>query len=122
MPFNRRPTAHLSEKLYGKCAPDFTHLAKSLCVGVVDMHYFDLDLGPMTLVLKLDRDMVRTYSSTTVLKRKFLSHLLQKLELEQTHTHTHTHTHIHTHTHRHDKNIASPHTRAIINALHFKLR
>ena len=26
------------------------------------MHYFDLDLGPMTLALKLDLDMVVTYS------------------------------------------------------------
>ena len=25
------------------------------------MHYFDFDLGPMTLVLKLDLDMVVTY-------------------------------------------------------------
>ena len=51
----------LVKKLYGKCAPDFTHPDKSLCGGVVDMHYFDLDLGPMTLVLKLDLDMVVTY-------------------------------------------------------------
>ena len=28
------------------------------------MHYFDLDLGPMTLVLKLDLDMVVTYLQT----------------------------------------------------------
>ena len=45
MPFSQRPTVCLFEKLYGKCAPDFTHPAKSWCVGVVDMHYFDLDLG-----------------------------------------------------------------------------
>ena len=25
------------------------------------MHYFDFDLGPMTLVLKVDLDMVVTY-------------------------------------------------------------
>ena len=61
MPFSWRPTARLFEKPYGKCAPDFTHPAKILCVGVIDMHYFDLDLGPMTLVLKLDLDMVMTY-------------------------------------------------------------
>ena len=61
MPFSQRPTARLFEKHYGKCALDFTHPAKSWCVGVVDMHYFDLDLGPMTLVLKLDLDMVATY-------------------------------------------------------------
>ena len=48
MPFSRRPTACLFEKLYGKCTPDFTHPAKILCVGVVDMHYFDLDLGTHT--------------------------------------------------------------------------
>ena len=60
-PFSRRPTACLFEKLYGKCTPDFTHPAKILCVGVVDMHYFDLDLGPMTLVLKLDLDILVTY-------------------------------------------------------------
>ena len=29
--------------------------------GVEDVHYFDLDIGPMTLVLKLDLDMVVTY-------------------------------------------------------------
>ena len=61
MPFSRRPTAHLFEKLYGKCTPDFTHLNKILCVRVVDMHYFDLDFGPTTLVLKLNLDMVVTY-------------------------------------------------------------
>ena len=29
--------------------------------GVVNMHCFDLDLGPMTLILKLNLDMVVTY-------------------------------------------------------------
>ena len=57
MPFSRRPTASLFEKLYGRCAPDFTHPAKMLYVGVVDMHYFDNHLGPTTLILKLNLDM-----------------------------------------------------------------
>ena len=48
MHFNRRPTARLFEKLHGKCAPDITHPAKILCVGVVDRHYFDLGLGTQT--------------------------------------------------------------------------
>ena len=48
IPFSRRPTARLFENLYEKCAPDFTHPAKIWCVGVVDMHYFDLDLGTQT--------------------------------------------------------------------------
>ena len=61
MPLSRRPTARVFEELNRKCTPDFTHPAKIWCVGVVDMHYFDLDLGPMTLVLKLDLDMVVTY-------------------------------------------------------------
>ena len=61
MPFSRMSITHMFEKLYEKCTPDFTHPAKICCVGVVDRHYFDLDLGPMTLVLKLDLDMVVTY-------------------------------------------------------------
>ena len=59
MPFSRRPTARLFEKLYRKGAPDFTHPAKIRCLEVVHTHYFDLDLGPMTFVL--DLDMVVTY-------------------------------------------------------------
>ena len=81
MPFSRRPTACLFEKLYGKCAQDFTHPAKILCVRVVDMHYFDLDLGPMTLVLKLDLDMVVT---TCMLKIRSIGQAVQKLSSRQT--------------------------------------
>ena len=35
-------------------------LLKADVWGVVDMHYFDRELSPMTLVLKLDLDMVVT--------------------------------------------------------------
>ena len=44
-----------------KMHTSFTHPAKILCVGVIDMHYFDIDLCPMTLILKLDLDMVATH-------------------------------------------------------------
>ena len=42
----------------------------------------------MTLILKLDRDMVNMYLQTKI---KFLGQVLQKLYAEHTHTHTHTH-------------------------------
>ena len=48
MPLSRRPTTRLFKKLYRKCAPDFTQPTKILCVGVIDMHYFELDLGTQT--------------------------------------------------------------------------
>ena len=48
------------------------------------MHYSDPDLGPMTLALKLDLDMVLIYQCA----KKFLFHLLQKLEPEKTHRNT----------------------------------
>ena len=49
---------------------------------------FDLELGPMFLVLKFDLDIVKMFC---VLKMKLLALAVQKLP-EHTHTHTHTHT------------------------------
>ena len=40
------------------------------------MHYFDLDLGPVTLVLKLDLDMLVTY---LMLKIRSIGQVIQKL-------------------------------------------
>ena len=50
----------------------------------------------LTLVLKLDLDMVLIYHCV---KKKFLFHVLQKLQPERTH--------------RHDKTITSLHTQAV---------
>ena len=47
---------------------------------------FDLELGPMFLVLKFDLDIVKIFC---VLKIKLLALAVQKLP-EHTHTHTHT--------------------------------
>ena len=46
---------------------------------------FDLDLDPMTLILKLDLDMVKMYHHA---KMKFLCQLVQKLQLKQINTQT----------------------------------
>ena len=46
------------------CLKNYTeneHQISLTLLKVVDMHYFDLDLGPMTLVLKFDLNMVVTY-------------------------------------------------------------
>ena len=46
--------------------------------------YSDLILDPMTFISELDLDMVLIYHCA----KKFLFHLLQKLELERTHRQT----------------------------------
>ena len=48
---------------------------------------FDLDLEPMTLVLKLDLDIIKIFMCT---KMKFLPSAAQNLASEQTDRHTHT--------------------------------
>ena len=89
------PTAnyHPPEKLYGKCTPDSTHPAISCCVGGSRYALFAHDLGPMTLVLKLDLDMVLIYHCA---KTKVSIPSASK-DTARTDTHTH----------RHDKNSTS---------------
>ena len=50
---------------------------------------FDLDLDPITLILKLDLDMVKMYLQA---KNEVLAVEVQKLEPEQTDRQTHTQT------------------------------
>ena len=68
-------------------------------LGAVDVHYFDLDHGPMTLVLKLDLDMVLIYHCA---KKK-----VSILSASKVRARTDTQTNIH------DKIITSPHMRVV---------
>ena len=72
------------------------------------MHYFDPELGSMTLTLKLDLNMVVTYC---MLKIRSIGQAVQKLSLGYTYTHIQTDRHTHTYG---GKTFTYQHTQAVI--------
>ena len=67
----------------------------------------------MTLILKLDLDMVKMYHHTTnKVSMSTASKVIARTDTDR-HTDTHTHTHTHTHT---PKKIPLPHPREVIIA------
>ena len=73
----------------------------------------DFDLNPITLVLKLDLDMVMMYHHTkNEVSTPRHSKVIARAD-RQADTHTCTHTHTHAQTHKQYENITFPHTRAV---------
>ena len=79
----------------------------------------DLDLDPMTLILKLDLDIIKMYLHTkNEVSSSRHSKVIARTDRQthrQTHRQTDTQTHRHTHTHTDTtENITTPHTRVVI--------
>ena len=77
--------------------------------------FYKSDLDPITLVLKLDLDMVKMYHHT---KNKVSMSRHSKVIActdTQTHRQTHTHIHIHTQTHRQNKTLPFRIRRVVIS-------
>ena len=72
----------------------------------------DFDLDPMSLVLKLDLDMVKMYNHTK--NEVFMLRHSNVIAQTDRQTNTQTHRKTHTPTDRQYENITFPHTRAVI--------
>ena len=85
--------------------PQLSHTKSNWCRGSkISIFYDDLDLAPMTLIPKLDLDIVKIYHHTKNWS-SYVNCLKSYSPKRQTHGQTDWHTH--TDTHRHYENITS---------------